>query len=589
MSNSRFVVGIDLGTTNTVLAFGDVAQAEPTFEVRPFEVPQLTAPGLVEAQPVLPSFLYLPAGPEFADGALELPWNGSAKHVVGRLARDQGNKTPSRVVMSAKSWLCQPGIDHNSASLPWKAPPEVPKVSPVEACAHYLSHLRGAWNQVYRADRLETQEIFLTVPASFDAVARDLTLSAARQAGLSSLTLLEEPQAAFYAWLEAKGETWREQISVGDTILVCDVGGGTTDFSLIAVQESDGALSLERVAVGQHILLGGDNMDLALAHAISTQFGGAQALDPWQTRSLWHACRSAKERLLADQTLGSADVTILGRGSKLIGGTKRGSLDRDMLEQVVTDGFFPTCNIDDRPRPARRSGFQELGLSYASDAGITRHLAKFLSAHLGQRPVSSVLFNGGVMKASLLRRRVVDQLQDWFGQPVHELAADDLDLAVSRGAAYYGHVRRGNGVRIRGGVGRSYYIGIESAMPAVPGVPPPIKALCVVPFGMEEGSGARVEGQELAMAIGEPAEFRFLSSTVRKEDTIGTLVDRWCEDELEELSPVQASMDGEVEDGQDYIAVRLHSRVTEVGTLDLQLQAADGRRWKLEYEVRDRH
>ena len=600
-------MGIDLGTTNSVVSYVDTSKPIEEQQVEVLAVAQVTAPAVVETRETLPSFLYLAAGPEFSAGGLDLPWAQGRDFSVGELARDHGSKVPKRVIGSAKSWLCHAGVDRTSPILPWRAPEDVPQISPVEASCRMLQHLRDAWNHVMAAPgegssgdpaalRMEAQEVYLTVPASFDAVARELTMRAARDAGLNA-TLLEEPQAAFYSWLALAGEDWREQMQPGDLVLVCDVGGGTTDFTLIEAKDETGDLVLERVAVGDHILLGGDNMDLALALNVSQALRDeGHDLDPWQTRSLWHACRQAKELLLAQPELSSAPVTILGRGSKVIGGTVRGELVREELEGVLVDGFFPECAAEDRPKLARRGGLQELGLPYAADAAVTRHLARFLGEHAkrdGQpaRP-TAVLFNGGVMKAGPLRERVIAVLNRWQAEagqePVKLLESASLDLAVARGAAYYGMVRRGRGIRIRGGVARSYYIGIESALPAVPGMEVPLKALCVVPFGMEEGTEAPIAGQEFGMVVGEPVEFRFLSSTLRKDDPIGTMLERWNEDEMEELVPIQTAMDGQTDETGMPIPVQLHTRVTEVGTLDLELRSRDGQAWKLEYEVREK-
>jgi len=598
VSDSRYVVGIDLGTTNTVLSYIDTQKAPDEQRVEVLSIPQVSAPSVVEKKESLPSFLYLAAGPEFSAGGLDLPWAEGRDYTLGWLAREQGSKVPKRVVGSSKSWLCHSGVDRTAPILPWRAPEDVPQISPVMAAQRFIEHLRDAWNQEMATDdeaaRLEAQEVLLTVPASFDAVARELTMQAAVNAGLD-VTLLEEPQAAFYAWLSNQGQDWRKTLQVGDLVLVCDVGGGTTDFTLIAVRDEEGDLVLDRVAVGAHILLGGDNMDLALALQVSAQLrDDGHDLDPWQTRSLWHACRQAKEELLENLESERADVTILGRGSKVIGGSLKAELTREDLESILLDGFFPECEASDRPKMGRRGGLQELGLPYATDAGVTRHLARFVGEHAGgEGPTfpTAVLFNGGVMKADPLRQRITEVLQGWIGaEDDHQLKALEsasLDLAVSRGAAYYGMVRRGQGIRIRGGVARSYYVGIESSMPAVPGMEAPLKALCVVPFGMEEGTEADVVGQELGMVVGEPVEFRFLSSTTRKDDSVGTMVERFSEDEIEELVPIQTALEGESDENGQLVPVQLHARVTEVGTLDLELRSRDDRRWKLEYEVRE--
>ncbi|CAN5907705.1 Hsp70 family protein [soil metagenome] len=599
---SRYVVGIDLGTTNSALAYMDTSEAtaDAPAPVRTLAVPQLVGIHEVAERPILPSFLYLPAAEEFPKGALDLPWKKKADRAVGAFAREHGAKVPARLVGSAKSWLSHSGIDRRSAILPWSAPEGVPKVSPVEASAAYLEHLRAAWNQILAGksadDRLETQDVLLTVPASFDAAARELTVEAARLAGLENVTLLEEPQAAFYAWLASQGDRWRKQVQVDDLLLVCDVGGGTTDFTLISVTEQEGELGLTRLAVGEHILLGGDNMDLTLAYAVAkTLPGGMEALDPVQRVGLSYACRNAKEALFSDASLKAAPVTVLGRGSKVIGGSVKTELTREQLTEILLDGFFPRCSPEDQPLRGRRLGLTEIGLPYAADPAITRHLARFLGRQAGSLHTESgailptaVLFNGGVFQADQLRSRVSEVLSSWGEEPVQPLHCRDLDLAVSRGAAYYGMVRRGQGVRIRGGVPRSYYVGIETSAPAVPGVAPPIKALCVVPHGMEEGTEADVPGSELGLVVGEPAEFRFLASTTRRDDTIGTVLDRWSADDLQEIAPLETELGSQDGKPGEAVPVRLHAHITEIGTLDLWCQSTRGPgRWKLEYNVRE--
>jgi hypothetical protein len=583
---ARYVVGIDLGTTNSALAFVDT-NAGPKAPVQAFPVPQVVAPGQVAARPTLPSYLYLPA-PSDAAAQLALPWDKAPTQVAGEHARARGAEVPARLVSSAKSWLCHPVADRTAAILPWGAGEDVAKLSPVAASARYLGHLRAAWNAAHPKDALEAQDVLLTVPASFDAVARELTVEAARAAGLPQVTLLEEPQAAFYSWLATAGDGWRQHLTVGDVVLVCDVGGGTTDFSLIAVADRGGDLVLERIAVGDHILLGGDNMDLTLSYGLAAKLAQkGHKLDAWQHRSLTLACRAAKEQLLADEKLAKAPVAVLGRGSKVIGGTLKTELERADVEKVLVDGFFPACAPDARPERGRRSGLQELGLPYAADAAITRHLAEFVARH-GRAP-TALLGNGGVMKGNAFRRRLADVVRSWNGGQLKELGGTDLDLAVAHGAAAYGLVRRGQGVRIRGGTARSYYIGIESAVPAVPGLRPPLKALCVVPFGMEEGTEAEIPRHELGLVVGAPAEFRFLGSSVRKKDKPGDLVEEWG-DELEELAPVEASLpagDGAAAPGTP-VPVRLATHVTPVGTLELWCVARDGgKRWKLEFNVRE--
>ncbi len=598
---SRYVVGIDLGTTNCALAFAEVGEAsEEVVPVKALPIPQVVGVNDVSERPLLPSFLYLPAPKEFPDGALQLQWKSPADRVVGTFARDHGAKVPGRLVSSAKSWLSHPGVDRRAEILPWTAAEDVNRVSPVTASSFYLQHLRDAWNTRIAgkatADRLENLDVLLTVPASFDAVARELTSEAATKAGFRQVTLIEEPQAAFYAWLAAQGDRWRRSVKVGDIILVCDVGGGTTDFTLITVSDEGGDLVLSRLAVGEHILLGGDNMDLALAYAVAATLPqGMEGLDAAQRVALSHACRTAKEMLFTDPKKNAAPVTVLGRGSKVIGGSIKTELTRDLLRSVLIDGFLPACAPADMPARGRRVGLTEIGLPYAADPAITRHLARFLSQqagslHTGGATIypSAVLFNGGVFKAAELRERVLEVLSDWAGRPVPELESTDLDLAVAHGAAYYGQVRRGRGIRIRGGVPRSYYIGLETAAPAVPGVAPPIKALCVVPMGMEEGTESDVPGPELGLVVGQPAEFRFLGSTTRRDDAVGTILERWGPDELQEMAPVETALDSEDGKAGEVVPVRLHAHVTEVGTLELWCRSTrDDRRWKLEFNVRE--
>ncbi|QDV33593.1 Hsp70 family protein [Tautonia plasticadhaerens] len=599
---SRFVVGIDLGTTNSALAYVDSTEAteDRPAPVRSLAIPQLVAANDVADRPVLPSFLYLPSEKEFPPGAIDLPWTKKAGRIVGTFAREHGAKVPARLVGSAKSWLSYEGVDRGAAILPRNAPDEVAKLSPVEASAAYLGYLRDAWDARIAGksaeDRLEHQQIYLTVPASFDAEARELTVEAAKSVGLEKVTLLEEPQAAFYSWLSEPGDDWRKRVKVGDLILVCDVGGGTTDFTLIGVAERDGDLELNRLAVGEHILLGGDNMDLALAHAVAATIpGGMEGLDPTQRVGLTYACRAAKESLFTDPKADSASVSVLGRGSKVIGGAIKAQLTRETLHRVLLDGFFPECEVTDQPARGRRIGLTEIGLPYAADPAITRHLARFLGRQGHALPSTgevarptAVLFNGGVFRAEGLRARVAETLSAWGGGPITVLSSAELDLAVARGAAYYGMVRRGKGIRIRGGVPRSYYVGIETSAPAVPGVPTPIKALCVVPFGMEEGTEADVPGSRLGLVVGESAEFRFLASTVRREDAIGAVLDRWSPDELQELSPLVTSLGDQEGEQGDVVPVTLQSIVTEVGTLELWCEGTRSPgRYKLEFNVRD--
>jgi molecular chaperone DnaK (HSP70) len=582
------IIGIDLGTTNSALAVA--GEDEPA---HPLGVQQIVGPGEIAERATLPSFLLLPSETEVPSAQLQLPWSGPLRYAVGTFARERGAELPHRLVSSAKSWLCNPSIDRTAQVLPFRgAQRELDeamqggeRVSPVNASARYLAHLRAAWDDAHPDEPADEQEVLVTVPASFDPVARELTVVAAREAGFEKITLLEEPQAAFYAYLAARGDQWRRDLKPGDIVLVCDVGGGTTDFSLIEVADDEGTLSLERIAVGDHILLGGDNMDLALSAIVQRDLG--KQLDPLQQRALVHACRRAKEQLLGNDAPESVPVAILGRGSKLIGGTVKADVKRETAEALLVDGFFPKVAADAKSDRRRSVGLREMGLPYAQDPAITKHLAEFIG-RFGKMP-TAVLFNGGVMKADKLRARIVGLLTEWAGRDVKVLQGADLDLAVALGAAHYGAVRRGKGVRIRGGTARAYYIGIESAMPAIPGFAPPVKALCVAPQGLEEGSTVELPDDELGLVVGETSTFRFFAAATRKEDAAGALVDA-DEEGVVELDPVEklVAAEGDRKPG-DMVPVRLEAHVTEVGTLELWCVARDGHgRWKLEYSVRER-
>jgi hypothetical protein len=596
---ARYCIGIDLGTTNCALAYTEISD-EPAVELA--AIPQLVSANEVAPEPLLPSFLYIPGERDFPPGSIALPWDASPAYVTGKLAQRRGAEVSSRLVSSAKSWLSYSSVDRTAAMLPWKAAEGVPRISPVDASAEYLKHLKSSWNQEHADAPFDEQEVLVTVPASFDAIARELTQRAAETAGFRNVTMLEEPQAAFYAWLE-RHRDWRQRVAKGDLVLVVDIGGGTTDFTLIAITEKSGELQLERVAVGEHILLGGDNIDLALAHAVAGDLAArGTKIDAFQLQTLWSNCRLAKEKLLDPESKADeAPVTILGRGSSLIGGTIKTKLRREQVEQVL-EGFFAPAASTDMPQRTRRIGLQEMGLPYASDAAITRHLARFLrqQASAGEQNnvrrgpgglacPTHILFNGGVLHSQFVRDRILNVLNGWLAEEgfaaIQPLSGEDLMHAVARGSAWYGAVRHGKGVRIRGGIPRSYYVGIESAMPAVPGLPTPLKALAVAQFGMEEGTSERIPDREFGLIIDEPAEFRFFCSAARKNDTPGTLIEDFGDD-LEELSPVEVRL---TSDGQtsEIVPVSFETVITETGLLQLWCVARDGRRWKLEFNVRE--
>ena len=584
----QYVVGIDLGTTNSALAYAPLEGESPSVNL--FSIPQLANAGELTDLDLLPSSLYIPGEKEFVEDALSLPWSSQPSYITGRLAWLRGVENSGRLVSSAKSWLSNQTSDPTQPLLPVAAPDGVPKISALDASTQFLLHLRSAWNLKHPEAKLEDQSVLITVPASFDAAARDLTQRAAKLAGYPEVTILEEPQAAFYAWI-ARNPNWREQVKPGDLILVVDIGGGTTDFTLISVSESNGELRLERIAVGDHLLLGGDNMDLAVARFAEQQFSAkGTRLDSLQFHSLWQQCRAAKETLLANGATASTSLTILGRGTGLVGGTIRGKIARDEIRQILLDGFFPIVDSAAAPVRNRRAALMEVGLNYASDPAVTKHLAQFLR-QANAKP-THLLLNGGVLQASAIEQRLFEVLNSWTDAPVIELRNEtkqaDLMHAVAHGAAYYGLARTGKGVRIRGGVPRTYYVGIESSLPAVPGLPAPMKALAVVPFGLEEGSKVELPQRKFALVVGEPAEFRFFSSLTRKSDAPGALLEDIPAD-LEELAPIEVLLPRHGDNSrEEIVAVTLESQVTETGMLELWCVAADGRRWKLEFNVRER-
>lgn len=589
----KYAIGIDLGTTNSVVAFRNMDDAEAGVELLP--IPQITAPGTVESKNELPSFLYIPLENEKTEGTYSLPWDTDPAYVVGTWARKQSADNPIRTVAAAKSWLCYNKVDRKDAILPWNAPEDIAKISPLDATRIYLSHMVDAWNDAHNDESFADQQVVLTVPASFDVSARELTHEAALAAGFpTDFVLLEEPQAAVYAWLADVGDDWRKNLDEGDSLLVCDVGGGTTDFTLVQIASEEGDLQLQRVAVGDHILVGGDNMDLTLAHYAREAFAEkGTEVDAWQSVALWHSCRSAKESLLTEGGDTTFPVTVLGRGSKLIGGSISVDLNRDEITQLLIDGFAPECALSDRPARRMASGFRELGLPFESDAAITRHLASFLSSHGADgQPAkpTHVLFNGGVLKSNALRDKVLSVLQSWYsGSQIQQITSNkDLDYAVARGAAFYGFTKQSGGIRIRGGTAHAYYIGIETAGLAIPGAPRPLKALCVVPCGMEEGTACQVPGGDIGLVVGEPVKFRFFSSNTRKEDVAGALLPRWNSNELEESDSMEATLPKSEKVDDEFVPVTFESRITELGMFELWcVSTVSDDKWKLEFSVRE--
>lgn len=629
----RFVVGMDLGTTNSAVCYVDCDQRP--WRVSTLAIPQLVAAGEVESLESLPSFHYEPAQGEFPPESLQLPFDEEpVDHVVGTFAREQGALVPGRVIASAKSWLCHGGVDRTAPLLPWQGAVDVTRLSPVEVSARYLDHVRRAWDARFPGHPLAEQDFILTIPASFDEVARRLTIKAAARAGLNRVVLIEEPQAAFYAWIDHHRDDWDRYVSPGQKILVCDIGGGTSDFTLIRVRsDAGGRFQFHRVAVGEHLILGGDNLDLALARHIEGKLGGEQ-LPPRQWSALVGRCRRAKETLLAENAPEQLTLNIPSPGAKLIGGGVNVDLTRDEVTEVLLEGFFPRVPLHARPT-AQRSGFQEFGLPYAADPAVTRYLAAFLAAHrhvtVGDEPLPEdhdparpdvVLFNGGLFFSTAIRDRVLDRLSCWFSESAEQpwyplvLQNDRLDLAVARGAAYYGMVRRGEGVRIAAGLARTYYLGVataahettvstdetESAAPGSPshaatpasetaGAPSNQEtaaptALCVVPAGIEPGHEVRMEGRTFRLRVAEPVEFPLFYSSTRLTDRPAALVP-FDPEQITALPPIRTVLKTQRRSDSGEVDVELFARLTEIGTLELWCGEAGGRRtWRLEFDVR---
>jgi molecular chaperone DnaK (HSP70) len=608
----RFSVGIDLGTTNSAVAIEEFESGRESI----VQITQLLGPNRIGEKPTFPSAAYIPHPDEFPEAPL-LPWSKEkGGPILGHFARDHGALVPDRLITSAKSWLSNFHSDPKKPVLPWKSEIKEQKLSAFECSRLYLEHLKEGLlyseRMQERVWNLAEGQVVITVPASFDEVARNLTAEAAAAAGFADVVLLEEPQAAFYAWTAQTGNDWRNQVKPGDIILVCDVGGGTADFSLIAVTAQEGNLAVERISVGEHILLGGDNMDLALAYTLQAQLEAqGKSIDSAQFLALIHAASNAKVKLFTDLSIPEIPIAVPSRGSKLLAKTVSTKLDRATLEQVVLDGFFALTTISDLPQESRSVGLQEFGLPYASDPVFSKHLARFLTRSLINVKASealralissrrealdgeylkptAILFNGGAFNAAPIRKRVLDLLASWSpGSEIRELAGFQPDLAVAKGAALYGKNRAtGQGIRIKAGTARSYYIGLESSMPAIPGFKPPIKALCVVPQGMEEGTELLIDEREFGLLTGKPAEFRFFASEVRSGDAPGQIIPN-AERELEESSRIEVTLPSieHFPEGQA-IPVVINPAITELGNLELWMKhTGSDRRWKVEFKVR---
>src|SRR5882762_2425865 len=537
-------IGIDLGTTNSALAYVEQNENElPDYpEIKVLQIPQYVAAGRVEARRTLPSFLFL-----------------GDQNYVGAYAREQGALVPTKSVHSAKSWLSNPEVDRTAKILPWDAQEGGRVLSPVEVSTSILAQIRDAWNQEHPNAPLAEQDIVLTVPASFDEEARELTVQAAREAGLEKLTLVEEPAAAFYSWIANHLAQSQKSLFDGQLVLVCDVGGGTSDFTLIRVNREGDRVEFTRTAVGKHLLLGGDNLDLTLAWLVEAKLGSQLSIR--QRSGLRRQCAAAKERILADPNLKSVEITVLGGGSSLVGGTLKTEILREEALELALDGFLPFCSLDEKPSEEKRSLFRELGLPYVSDPAVTRHLAAFLSTNENARP-DAILFNGGFFIPEICQQRVADVMERWYGQRPLILENRDLDLAVAVGAAYYSYVKAtGAGLLVRGGLPRAYFIGLAG------NDGDSLRAMCLAPRGSEEGSTIEIDPGNLQLVANKPVAFRLYSSRTRTEDRAGDVV-TFTPEEQEELhlhAPLHAVLRfGKT--GERLVPIKLGAKLTEIGT-----------------------
>lgn len=581
---SDYFIGIDLGTTHSAVYYSQSGQSQ-VGRIQQLAIPQFIAAGQVDSRPLLPSFVYFPHDTEFLESDLLLPW-GKAHSIVGQLARELGAKSSGRLVQSAKSWLCHSRVGADENVLPIDALEEVEKISPAAVTEILLTHLVNAWKVSFPNAPITEQNVVITVPASFDPAARAITEQSAERVGLRS-RLIEEPLAAFYAWLSDQ-KNWAENLTVNEHILVVDVGGGTTDLSLIQAVEKDGALGLERVAVGRHILLGGDNMDMTLTYHLAAQLAqNGTHLEPWQITGLTQACREAKERLLSNADIAETSVVVPSRGRSLFNNSVKATLTQADVQQLLIEGFFPQVELGEQAHKVARSGFSSINLDYEGDPAITRHISEFLSRH-DVKP-SKILLNGGVFNATVIRNTLEARLQNLLGDiPLTMLTPSHLDYAVAKGATYYAKVQAEGGVKVKSGLASNYYIGVASPMPAIPGMAPPVDAICVAPFGLEEGSEEQMLPNEFSLVVGESVIFRFFQSKNNEVDAVGNVVSAFALGQLNELSPLSVRLDAGHYQAGEMVRIYLTARVTELGLLLLQAHDTQSDlNWTIEFQVRE--
>ena len=589
MSNHQYFVGIDLGTTHSAMFYAQANSNEA--ELSQFEIPQLVAPGQVAKRKLLSSFIYQPHANEMLASDLQLPW-GSVDWVVGELAREMGAKSAGRLIQSAKSWLCHASVASTESVLPIDAVEEISKLSPEKVTFTLLQHLCASWDNAFPDAPIAEQRVVITVPASFDPAARASTEKAAAECGIQA-TLIEEPLAAFYAWLSSAGK-WQDKIQLDDQILVIDVGGGTTDLSLIQAIDEEGEMRLDRIAVGRHILLGGDNMDMALTYVAAGQLASeGNNLEPWQISALTQACRQAKERLLSENAPSEVNVVVPSRGRSLFANKLQTNISSETAISSLIEGFFPLVSYGELAQSNTRAGISKLNLAFESDPAISRHISEFLAKY--QAKPNKVLLNGGVFKAPKVQQRVqslINQLLEQTTQNDIEfltsIDSDTLDNAVAKGACYFALVQADGGIKVKSGLAANYYIGVESPMPAIPGMAPPVDAVCIAPFGLDEGSDEQMLSSEFALIVGQDVDFRFFQSKSADIAALGDTVNAFSLSSLNELGNIQVRLDaGHYQQG-DMVRVLLSSRVTELGLLLLEAHDTQSEMsWTLEYQVRD--
>jgi molecular chaperone DnaK (HSP70) len=582
--SAKYHIGIDLGTTHTVVAYAKTHNKNTPIHI--FEIEQLVAPGEVASLNVLPSVRYHPAPDELSKADMAFSPAGDSA-ILGQAARVLSAKTQGRFVSSAKSWLSHPSIDHSAAILPWGSPDDVAKISPLEASSSYLQHVRQVWNHKNPTALFEEQNIVITVPASFDESARSLTIEAAHLAGLQQVRLLEEPQAVCYDWLHRHTDNLKTTLKNITLLLICDVGGGTTDLTLIKVDHSQKEPKLSRIAVGEHLMLGGDNIDLTLAHLAESRINTThKKLSSSDLSYLLEQCRLVKEQLLANNAPEFLNITLLGGGSKLIGGSRSAQLTRDEVQAIALDGFFPLSKIDELPNK-KRSGVVEFGLPYASETAVSKHIAAFLASHqqtikatLAEKSIipDALLLNGGVFRSTKITQRTVDLLASWSNKSPLLLENQHPELSVAYGAVSYALAREHKNINIGGGASRSYFLLIGSEKKQ--------QSVCILPRGSEENNEIILKNRQFLLRLGQAVSFHLVSLTGGQDYPAGEIVT--INDNFHPLPPLAVAFEHEDYLQNTAIEVQLSATLSELGTLQIQCISTQekSRRWHVKFQIR---